>query len=120
MPGWQLQQLIQFRAVYEHGSLSAAARALGVSQPALSRALAKLEEELGAALFQRHTGPCGPPNSPPNCTVRRAGCCTKAPGWIVWWSVFRRAARAGCGWDAGRSCRICCHASWRGPWKGPA
>ena len=55
MPGWQLQQLIQFRAVYEHGSLSAAARALGVSQPALSRALAKLEEELGAALFQRHT-----------------------------------------------------------------
>lgn len=55
MPGWQLQQLIQFRAVYEHGSLSAAARALGVSQPALSRALAKLEEELGTALFQRHT-----------------------------------------------------------------
>ncbi|MBM1144069.1 MAG: hypothetical protein CL543_18035 [Alcanivorax sp.] len=51
MPGWQLQQLIQFRAVYEHGSLSAAARALGVSQPALSRALAPdilIEEELAA------------------------------------------------------------------------
>ncbi|MBL7248968.1 LysR family transcriptional regulator [Alloalcanivorax sp. C16-2] len=55
MPGWQLQQLIQFRAVYEHGSLSAAARALGLTQPALSRALGKLEEELGAPLFQRHT-----------------------------------------------------------------
>ena len=55
MPGWQLQQLVQFRAVYEHGSVSAAARALGLTQPALSRALAKLEEELGAPLFQRHT-----------------------------------------------------------------
>jgi DNA-binding transcriptional LysR family regulator len=52
---WQLQQLAQFRAVYEHGSVSAAARALGLSQPALSRSLQKLEETLGAALFQRHT-----------------------------------------------------------------
>jgi len=52
---WQLQQLEQFRAVYEHGSLSAAARALGLSQPALSRSLQKLEATLGMVLFQRHT-----------------------------------------------------------------
>lgn len=52
---WQLQQLAQFRAVYEHGGISAAARALGLSQPALSRSLQKLEHSLGAALFQRHT-----------------------------------------------------------------
>lgn len=52
---WQLQQLEQFQAVYEQGSLSAAARALGLSQPTLSRALQKLEAEVGAALFQRHT-----------------------------------------------------------------
>ncbi|MCH2558498.1 MAG: LysR family transcriptional regulator [Alcanivorax sp.] len=52
---WQLQQLVQFRAVYEYRSLSAAARALGVTQPALSRALQKLEEQLGAPLFQRDT-----------------------------------------------------------------
>lgn len=52
---WQLQQLEQFRAVYERGSLSAAARALGLTQPALSRGLQKLEAEVGAALFQRHT-----------------------------------------------------------------
>ncbi|ASK33971.1 LysR family transcriptional regulator [Alcanivorax sp. N3-2A] len=52
---WQLHHLAQFRAVYEHGSVSAAARALGLTQPALSRSLQKLEESVGAALFQRHT-----------------------------------------------------------------
>lgn len=52
---WQLQQIEQFQAIYEHGSLSAAARALGQSQPALSRGLQKLEATLGASLFQRHT-----------------------------------------------------------------
>lgn len=52
---WHLQQLQQFQSVYEQGSLSAAARALGLSQPALSRALQKLEAEVGAPLFQRHT-----------------------------------------------------------------
>lgn len=52
---WQLQELARFRAVYEHGSLSAAARALGLSQPALSRSLQRLEQIAGAPLFQRHT-----------------------------------------------------------------
>lgn len=52
---WPLQQLVQFRAVYEHDSLSAAARALGMSQPALSHSLSKLEARVGGALFQRHT-----------------------------------------------------------------
>ncbi|HEX5676888.1 MAG TPA: LysR family transcriptional regulator [Alcanivorax sp.] len=52
---WQLQELARFRAVYEHGSLSAAARALGLSQPALSRSLQRLEQRAGAPLFQRHT-----------------------------------------------------------------
>ncbi len=52
---WQLQELARFRAVYEHGSLSAAARALGLSQPALSRSLQRLEQSAGAPLFQRHT-----------------------------------------------------------------
>lgn len=39
--------------VAEHGHMTRAAGVLGVSQPALSAALAKLEEELGAALFHR-------------------------------------------------------------------
>src|SRR5690625_536688 len=52
---WQIQQLEQFRAVYEHGNLSAAARALGVTQSAVSRGLQKLEKTLDITLFQRHT-----------------------------------------------------------------
>lgn len=43
-----------FVAVADAGSLSAAARALGVSQPTLGRHIAQLEEHIGASLFARH------------------------------------------------------------------
>ncbi|HKJ71350.1 MAG TPA: LysR family transcriptional regulator [Gammaproteobacteria bacterium] len=43
-----------FVAVYEAGSLSAAARRLFVAQPSISTTLARLEEHLGAPLFVRH------------------------------------------------------------------
>lgn len=42
-----------FLATAEEGSFSAAARALGQSQPTLGRQVAALEEELGVALFER-------------------------------------------------------------------
>jgi DNA-binding transcriptional LysR family regulator len=42
-----------FLATAEEGSLSAAARALGVTQPTLGRQVTSLEEELGVALFER-------------------------------------------------------------------
>lgn len=42
-----------FLVTAEEGSLSAAARALGMSQPTLSRQVAALEEELGVVLFER-------------------------------------------------------------------
>lgn len=42
-----------FLVTAEEGSFSAAARALGMSQPTLGRQVAALEEELGVALFDR-------------------------------------------------------------------
>lgn len=52
-----LRQLRYFQAVAHAGRISEAARQLGVSQPALSIALRKLEEEIGVVLFDRdHRG----------------------------------------------------------------
>lgn len=42
-----------FLATVEQGSLSAAARHLGLTQPTLSRQIASLESDLGVALFER-------------------------------------------------------------------
>ena len=42
-------------AVADHGSLIGAARALQISAPAVTRALAALEEHLGARLYTRTT-----------------------------------------------------------------
>ncbi len=45
-----------FLVTAEEGSFSAAARALGLSQPTLGRQVAGLEEELGVTLFDRPSG----------------------------------------------------------------
>ncbi|MTD57863.1 LysR family transcriptional regulator [Amycolatopsis pithecellobii] len=47
------RQLEYFVAIVEHGGFTHAARALRVAQPSLSRAIAKLEHELGVELFHR-------------------------------------------------------------------
>lgn len=49
----RLQRIEQFIAVVDAGSIRGAARLLGMSQPALSRALQQLEEELGVQLMNR-------------------------------------------------------------------
>ena len=51
-----LRQLEVFEAVMRTGSLSDAARALGVSQPAVSKALRLAEESAGFLLFRRVRG----------------------------------------------------------------
>ncbi|GMV39822.1 MAG: hypothetical protein AMXMBFR64_15380 [Myxococcales bacterium] len=48
-----LDRLDQFVRIVDTGSMSAAARAVHLTQPALSRSLKLLEEELGAPLFLR-------------------------------------------------------------------
>ncbi|MEO7497106.1 MAG: LysR family transcriptional regulator [Massilia sp.] len=50
-PNWDLYR--SFLAVLQAGSLSAAARALGLTQPTLGRHIDALEQSLGAALFVR-------------------------------------------------------------------
>jgi DNA-binding transcriptional LysR family regulator len=53
--GWELYR--SFLGVLQEGSLSGAARALGITQPTVGRHIAALEKALGTALFTRsHTG----------------------------------------------------------------
>jgi len=60
----EVRDLRLVQAVVEQGSLSAAGKHLGLSQPALSRQLAEAERRLGTVLFLRqgrrlHLGPAG-------------------------------------------------------------
>lgn len=50
-PDWSLWR--SFAAVVEHGTLTGAARALGLSQPTLGRHVEALEADLGIRLFER-------------------------------------------------------------------
>jgi LysR family transcriptional regulator, pca operon transcriptional activator len=53
-PGIKLRQVRLFLSVADLASLTAAARAKGLSQPAVSKSIAELEAMLGAPLFLRH------------------------------------------------------------------
>ena len=50
----KLSQLRHVLAVSEMGSLRAAGRHLGIAQPAITRSIRDIEQELGATLFERH------------------------------------------------------------------
>lgn len=49
----EINQMRYFRAIVQYGSFSEAAEHLHITQPALSKSIAKLEAELGAPLFER-------------------------------------------------------------------
>ena len=51
----EIDQLRYFLKIAEFGSYTLAAEVLQVSQPALSRSIQKLEEELGQPVFERKT-----------------------------------------------------------------
>ncbi len=53
---FQIRQLEAFRAVAETGSMTKAAAALGISQPAVSRLLADFSRAVGVELFTRKQG----------------------------------------------------------------
>lgn len=52
----RLQRLAVFDAVAATGSFTAAARELGITQPAVSRHIATIERQLGVPLFERGAG----------------------------------------------------------------
>ena len=72
-----LQQLRIFAAVATHESISAAAKAVNLSQPSVSLAVGLLEEKVGARLFDR----------------RRTGCYATATGAILRPRVTRMFAQ---------------------------
>ena len=51
--GVKLRHLRFFLQIADSGTLSAAARVLGISQPALSKSLAEFEAMMGAPMFLR-------------------------------------------------------------------
>lgn len=55
---WEYQMdrnLLAFLAVVRHGNLTAAADAIGLTQPALTKSIRRLEDLIGATLFDRST-----------------------------------------------------------------
>ena len=49
----RLEQITYFLSVAEHGNITAAAKSLYISQPALSKQITLLEQEVGLPLFER-------------------------------------------------------------------
>jgi DNA-binding transcriptional LysR family regulator len=49
----ELRQIRYFLSICEHGGFSRAAQACGVTQPALTKAIKTLEDEVGGAMFHR-------------------------------------------------------------------
>jgi len=54
--GVELRHLVALKTVADEGSLAAAARKLGYSQPAISQQLTTLERLVGSRLVERHAG----------------------------------------------------------------
>ncbi|HEY0910470.1 MAG TPA: LysR family transcriptional regulator, partial [Bradyrhizobium sp.] len=53
MTNLTLKQLRYFEALAQHGHFGRAADACAISQPALTMQIKELEEQVGAALFER-------------------------------------------------------------------
>ncbi|GAA2836345.1 LysR family transcriptional regulator [Crossiella cryophila] len=90
-----LRLLRYFAAVAEHGTLSRAAELLYVSQPALTKQIRRLEDQLGLALFTR---------SRTGMTLTEAGqvLADRVPGLLAGWDEVLRETRHA----AGRAAKV--------------
>ncbi len=52
---FNLRHLRAISAIHNHGSISAAAKVVNLSQPALTQGIAKIEKQLGYSLFERRS-----------------------------------------------------------------
>ncbi len=59
-PAYNIRHYAAFAATVRHGSVTRAARAVNLTQPALTQAIARLEAELGCVLFERGSGGMAP------------------------------------------------------------
>lgn len=59
---FNIRHLAALAAVVDQGSVSLAARAVNLTQPAVTQGIAKLETQLGVALFERRPGGMTPTN----------------------------------------------------------
>jgi hypothetical protein len=115
-----LQQRLKFRhlrvidAIVTHESILQAAKALGLSQPALTKSLQEVEEIVGARLFDRHARGADP--TPFGLTVAASARRLLWLRSVVWKtnSMRWRAATAARSWSA--PCpsrrRASCPARW--------
>jgi DNA-binding transcriptional LysR family regulator len=77
-----MADLTAFLAVAQEGSFTRAARRLGMSQPALSQIMRRLEARLGLRLLQRTTRNVSPTEAGAACSTRWARHCrTWMPRW---------------------------------------
>lgn len=88
-----------FLAIAQAGSVSKAAQGLYLSQPAVSRSLKRLEEDLGAQLFDREAVPLRLTQAGSAicamCGRIRSGSAASARTWPSW----SGSPAALCGWD---------------------
>ena len=56
---FDLRSLEIFLTICDQGTMASTARVLGLTQPAISQAIAEIEERTGTALFDRSVRPLG-------------------------------------------------------------
>lgn len=74
-----LRHLRAVLAIRRHGSMSAAARDVNLTQPAITQGLARIEQQIGATLFERSSGGMAPTSAAEALVPRIAAALERIP-----------------------------------------